>query len=59
MLTVKADIRDARTGARDEPAPKHDHLQVEAGTYEEAKQLVQEQILRGWMVASWRVDRNT
>ena len=59
MLTVKADIREARTGARDEPAPKHDHLQVEAGTYGEAKQLVHEQIPRGWIVASWRVNRNT
>ena len=59
MLTVKADIREARTGARDEPAPKHDHLQAEAGTYEEAKHLVHKQTPTGWFVASWRVDRNT
>jgi len=59
MLTVKAAIRKARTGARNEPAPKHDHLQVEAGTYQEAMQLVHEQTPTGWIVASWRVDRNT
>ena len=59
MLTVKAAIRKARTGARNEPVPKHDHLQVEAVTYEDAKRLVRDRTPAGWIVASWRVDRDT
>lgn len=52
---VTANIRESRTGDLDEPRA-HRNLQARAETYEQAKDLIREQLPVGWIICSYRVD---
>lgn len=56
-MIVYADLREARTGERDEPEPEHRHVQVDAETYEAGRDRIRAELPEGWIVASWRVER--
>ena len=56
-VTVHAHLRQASAGLRDAPDPENRHVQVDAGTYEAGRDRIQAELTEGWIVASWRVER--
>ncbi|MDN5764023.1 MAG: hypothetical protein L0H41_17130 [Microlunatus sp.] len=56
-MTVHAHLRQASTGLRDAPEPERRHVQVDADTYEVARDRILADLPEGWIVASWRVER--
>lgn len=56
-VCLTAHLQRRGTGSRDETERATQIVEVHAATFEDGKQLVQEQLLEGWIVASWRVDR--
>lgn len=56
MIHVVAWARERGTGARDEPPRESRFIQVDADSFESAKEAVLAELADDWLVGSWRVE---
>lgn len=56
-VRVTAYVQQRGTSSRDEAERPSRVIEVRATTFADGKQLVGDQVPAGWVVASWRVDR--
>lgn len=54
---LTAHLQQRGTGSREETERASRTVEVSAATFDDGKHLVREQLPDGWIVASWRVDR--
>ena len=54
---LTAHLQQRGTGSREEAERASRTVEVSAATFDDGKQLVEEQLPEDWVVASWRVDR--
>ena len=56
-LIIYAHLREKTTAEMDPQKVEHRHIQVETEAYEAGREQIKAGLPKGWIVASWRVDR--